>query len=138
MEEVNVEYLHTMASQISLICIFFAGFSASIFASFVNQKNQGRLSKAIILLLLLATCTMLVALFILTNIFIHTTDGYPSRMTNQALLDQFNHSMVFFMLGLSTFVGFIGLTGWLYSKRMGIITSILGIVTFVLILSAMT
>jgi len=137
MEEANIEYLHTMSSQISLICIFFAGFSAAILASFVTQKEKGRLTKGITLLLLLATCTMLIALFCLTNIFIHTSEGYPSRMNNQELLDQFNQSMMFFMLGLTTFLGFISLTGWLYSRRMGIVTSILAIVTFVLILQAM-
>ena len=129
---------HTMSSQISFVCIFLAGFSAAILGSFVSQRENSNLSKAIIISLLVATCTLLVSLFILTDIFIHTTEGYPTNKTKEDLQGQFGQSMVALMFGLTSFLTFISLSGWLSSRRMGIFTTIMGIATFIALLVVMS
>lgn len=138
MNELSFEYLHTMSSQVILICTFLAGFSATILSSFVTQKQHSRIRNVIILSLLIATCTMLISMFYLTNIFILTTPGYPQKVSIEALSQQLTICMIFFVFGIAAFLLFISLTGWLNSRNMGMVTSVLGAVTFIFVLSILS
>jgi len=123
-----------MTTQIILICTFLAGFSATILSSFVFQRDKGRISNAIILSLLISTCTMLISLFLLTDIFIQTTEGYNSQLTSEEINQQFNYAVLCILIGVGSFLTFISLIGWINSRWMGIITTILGVATFFIII----
>ncbi len=125
--------LHTISTQIILICTFLAGFSATILSSFVTKKNTDMISNVIILSLLVSTCAMIISLFLLTNVFILTTEGIKSGLSPAELSDQFNTSVKVVFVGLGAFLTFISLSGWLNSRWMGVITTIIGILTFVTI-----
>jgi len=138
MAEIPFSYYHTMSSQVILICTFLAGFSATILGSFVTQKSNKTISKLIILACLMATCLLLITVFFLTNIFIHTTDGYPGKVTRDSLQTQMTMSMIFFGLGVASFLVFVSLSGWLNSRRLGIVTTVMGIGTMIVILMILT
>jgi len=129
--------LQEMSTQIILVCTFLAGFSATILSSFVTQKEKSLISNAIILSLLISTCAMLISLFMLTDIYIQTSDGYNSQLSIEDINQQFNKSVTFILLGIVSFLTFISLVGWLNSRWMGVITTIMGIATFITIMSHM-
>jgi len=138
MAEIPFSYYHTMSSQVILICTFLAGFSATILGSFVTQESNKTIHKLIILSCLMATCLLLITVFFLTNIFIHTTDGYPGDVSNDSLQSQMTASMLFFIFGVASFLVFVSLSGWLNSKRLRIVTTGMGIGTMITILSILS
>ncbi len=80
---------------------------------------------------------MLISLFMLTDIYIQTSDGYNSQLSIEDINQQFNKSVTFILLGIVSFLTFISLVGWLNSRWMGVITTIMGIATFITIMSHM-
>ncbi len=81
----------------------------------------------------------LLSVFTMTKILMMTTEGYPfkSDFAHEIMFPRFIGVLSFF-LGVVSLTTIIALSGWTKSKKMGIFTTIVGVLTLVLILITMT
>ncbi len=138
MIEISLEYLHKIAEQIIVISSLLAGFSIAVVANFVISETKGRLLNRIMLFATTAASLFLIALFSMTNIIMRTTEGYPFNVTADDLLAPKLVGMISFLIGIISLITMISLSGWTKSKKMGIFTTVLGILSLLLIFSMLT
>lgn len=134
MEQLTFEYWHKLSEQIITISSLLGGFSIAIIANLLISDLKTRLFKRIMIAATLAASSLLISVFAFTSIVLKTTEGYPFETTESDLMLPRILGFVFFLLGIFSLIGVIALSGWTKSKKMGIFTTILGIITFVLLI----
>jgi len=132
------EYWNKLANQVITISSLLGGFSIAIIANILVSQNDSRLVKIIMLVSTLAGSFFLVTIFAMTKLLLMTTDGYPFQVAERDLALPRLLGTISFFLGVFSLITMISLAGWTKSKRMGRITTGLGMLTFILILLMMT
>ena len=138
MIEIPLEYLHKIAEQIIVICSLLAGFSIAVVANFLISDTKGRLLNKIMLFATSSASFFLITLFSMTKIIIKTTEGYPYNVSFDDLLFPRIIGFISFLLGVISLITMISLSGWTKSKKMGIFTTVLGILSLLLIFSMLS
>lgn len=134
MLEMSTTYLNRLAEQIVLISSLLGGFSIAIVANLVVSEINTRLHRNILLISTLAAAMFLMAIFAMTNLLLITTEGYPFKVGSEQLKLSRVTGSIFFFLGIIGILTVLALSGWTKSKRLGRITTIIGIVTLVMVL----
>ena len=134
MTEIPFDYWNKLANQVITISSLLGGFSIAIIANILVSQNDSRLVKIILLVSTLAGSFFLVTIFAMTKLLLMTTDGYPFQVTESDLWFPRIMGTVSFFLGILSLIAMISLAGWTKSKRMGRISTGLGILTFILVL----
>lgn len=132
------EYWNKLANQVITISSLLGGFSIAIIANILVSQNDSRLVKIIMLVSTLAGSFFLVTIFAMTKLLLMTTDGYPFQVAESDLALPRLLGTISFFLGVLSLITMISLAGWTKSKRMGRISTGLGMLTFILILLMMT
>ena len=132
------EYWNKLANQVITISSLLGGFSIAIIANILVSQNDSRLVKIIMLVSTLAGSFFLVTIFAMTKLLLMTTDGYPFQVAESDLALPRLLGTISFFLGIFSLITMISLAGWTKSKRMGRISTGLGMLTFILILLMMT
>jgi hypothetical protein len=135
---VPFEYWNKLANQVITISSLLGGFSIAIIANILVSQNDSRLVKIIMLVSTLAGSFFLVTIFAMTKLLLMTTDGYPFQVAERDLALPRLLGTISFFLGVFSLITMISLAGWTKSKRMGRISTGLGMLTFILILLMMT
>jgi len=128
------EYWNKLANQVITISSLLGGFSIAIIANILVSQNDSRLVKIIMLVSTLAGSFFLVTIFAMTKLLLMTTDGYPFQVAERDLALPRLLGTISFFLGVLSLITMISLAGWTKSKRMGRISTGLGILTLILIL----
>ena len=134
MAEIPFEYWNKLANQIITISSLLGGFSIAITANILVSNIDTRLVKSIMIVSTLAGCCFLVTIFAMTKLLLMTTDGYPLKVLNNDLTLPRLVGAVTFFLGILSLITMISMAGWTKSKKMGRITTGLGMLTLVLVL----
>lgn len=138
MTEISFEYWNKLASQTILISSLLAGFSITVIANFLVSELNTKLSKYIMISATLAACLFLISVFAFTGIVMMTTEGYPGKVVVQSdLMFPRTTGAITFLFGIASLLTMISLAGWTKSKKMGIFTTIIGVVTFIIILKTL-
>jgi hypothetical protein len=132
--EIPFEYWNRLANQIITISSLLGGFSIAIIANILVSNIETRLVKSIMLVSTLAGSFFLVTIFAMTKLLLMTTEGYPFKVLSNDLILPRTVGTISFFLGILSLVTMISLAGWTKSKKMGRITTSLGIVTLIIIL----
>lgn len=132
MIELPLEYMNKLANQIILISALLGGFSLAVIATLLESQGNNRMVNNIFRIATMSTAFFLVAIFSMTNILMRTTEGFPFELDTQELnLSRIIGTLSFF-LGILGLIALVGMSGWTKSKRMGIFTTAIGILAFVL------
>ncbi len=131
--DISFEYWNELSNQIIMISSLLAGFSIAIIANFMVSDANTRLSRNIMTSAILTASSFLIAVFAMTKIHMITTKGYPLKIEEGILTLPRVIGITGFMLGIISLVSMISLSGWTKSKKMGIFTSIVGVLTIILI-----
>ena len=134
MTEITFEYWNKFAEQIITISSLLGGFSIAVIANFLVSNLNTKLSKSIMAVSTLAACFFLTAVFAMTNLLLKTTDGYPLKVVDNDLMIPIVVGGIAFYLGIISLLAMVSMSGWTKSKRMGIFTTMIGILTLILIL----
>ncbi len=134
MTELSFEYLNKIASQIIMISSLLGGFSLTVMANLLVNKSDDKVLNMILKATIIAASSFLISVFAMTSIIMRTTEGYPFAVTSDALNFYRIVGVVLFMIGLISLSVLIALSGWVKSKKTGIFTTIVGIITFILII----
>ena len=129
MLEITFEYLNKLASQIITISSLLGGFSIAIIANFLVSESKNRLTNIIMGTSIFAASFFLISLFAMTKIIMMTTEGYPMKVLIGDLTPFRSIGVVAFFFGIISLLTMISLSGWTKSKKMGILTTIVGITT---------
>ncbi len=134
MIELPIEYSHKVASQVILISSLLSGFSITMIANLLIKEKESKIINLIFRMTIISASSFLITVFAMTNIVLKTTKGYPLKLISESLTFSSITGLTSFLIGLISLSILISLSGWSKSKKMGIFTTIIGILTFVLII----
>lgn len=138
MTEITFEYWNKLAEQTITISSLLGGFSIAVIANFLVSDLNTKLSKSIMAVSTLAASLFLITVFAMTDLRMKTTIGYPIEVVDNDLLLPRTVGVIAFSLGIVSLIAMIAMSGWTKSKKMGIFTTVVGIITFILIFLMMT
>lgn len=137
--EISIEYWNELGKQMLLITSLLSGFSITIVANLLVSDKNDKLTNKILKTATLSAGCFLVGVFAMVNLIMTTT---PGGFIEQVTLADFQVSrwvgVGSFLVGLCSLCMMIGLSGWTKSKKVGIYTTVVAILTLVLIFVAMT
>ncbi|WP_436515694.1 hypothetical protein [Ekhidna sp. To15] len=136
MVELPFEYWNKLSSQIILISVFLGGFSIAITANLLINQSEKRLYNVILRLATTSSSGFLTAVFAMTKVVLVTTDGYPLEITHGDLNSPRIIGFLGYMVGVLSLLTIIGLSGWAKSKRTGIFTTVVSVITFLLFIAS--
>ncbi len=137
--EITLEYWNVLANQIILISSLLSGFSITVVANLLVSDKNDRLNNRILKSATLSAGCFLVSVFAMIQISMITTPGgYIKNVVVDDFLIARVIGMITFMIGLFSLTVMISLSGWTKSKKIGMFTTIVGILTLLLIFITMT
>jgi cytochrome bd-type quinol oxidase subunit 2 len=134
MTEIPLEYWNKLASQFIMISSLLSGFSIAVTANLLVNESNNRITNYILRATTIASGCFLVTVFAMTKILMMTTQGYPYKIAESDLNLPKMIGIVAILFGIISLSIVIALSGWTKSKRIGIFTTIVGILTFLMIL----
>jgi len=134
MIEMTPEYWNELANHFILISALLAGFSIAFVANLIVSDTNSRVLKYLQITATVAASSFLISLFSMTKILMMTTEGYPLKIDENDFYVPRIIGGVTFMIGIIALCTLIAISGWTKSKSMGIITTIIGILTLMTVL----
>ncbi len=134
MIEMTPEYWNELANHFILISALLAGFSIAFIANLIVSDTNNRISKYLQITATIAASSFLISVFSMTTILMMTTKGYPLEIEESKFHTARIIGGVTFMIGIIALSTLIALSGWTKSKTTGILTTIIGILTLVMVL----
>ncbi len=134
MMEMTPEYWNALANHFILISALLAGFSIAFVANLIVSDTKSRVMKYLQITATIAASSFLISLFSMTKILMMTTKGYPLKIDENTFYIPRIIGGVTFMIGIIALSTLIAISGWTKSKSMGIITTIIGILTLLTVL----
>jgi len=137
--EITLEYWNELAKQTILISSLLSGFSITVVANILVSDKNDKLTNQILKSATLSAGFFLVSVFAMIQISMMTTPGgYLKDVVAKDFIISRVIGMITFMIGLFSLTVMISLSGWTKSKKIGIFTTIVGIITLLLIFTTMT
>ena len=138
MTELTFEYWNKLAAQTITISSLLGGFTIAVIANFLVSETKTRLKNNIMAASTLAACFFLITVFSMTKLLMMTTDGYPIKVVDNDLLLPRIIGVIAFLFGVISLLTMVSMAGWTKSRKMGIFTTIVGILTFLIIIMMLT
>ncbi len=132
MEEVSLNYWNKLAEQTIVISSLLGGFSITVIANFLISEVNTRLHRYLLVCATLSASFFLITVFSMTNILLKTTKGYPLDLIENSLTAPKLIGGGSFYLGIVSLVLLISLSGWTKSRRLGLFTTIVGLITLII------
>ncbi len=138
MLEIPQEYWNKLAEQLILISSLLSGFSIAVVANLLVHESKTRINNSIFKIATIAAGCFLVSVFASTSILMKTTPGYPLPLDESSLFFPQIVCGITFLLGIASLSAVLALSGWTKSKATGIFTTIIGVITFLFVLTFLT
>lgn len=123
MTELNAEYVLAVAEQLSFVSAFLGGISATILVTIVVFSSPKKSVNWIVSTSALAACSLLVAVVASWRLTIVLHPDLPIPVEPAVVTVLWNGMLIGYGLGFLSLIGSIGLSGWLRSRKSGLITS---------------
>ena len=131
MDELNINYILAVAEQLSFVSAFLGGISTTVLLTIVVFTSQKKSVNWIVSASALAACSLLVAVVASWRIIILLHPELPIQY-DEGLIRILWAGMLFgYALGFLSLLVSIGLSGWLRSRRDGMITSTIALIAVV-------
>jgi len=130
MLELTRDYIESLATQSILISALLGGMSTTILGALVLAKQQGKIINAMIITTAVASFLFIIAMFAMTNLYLVSHPDFPLEKSTESIDRARLIGGIAFNLGVLTFVAFLGQTGWVKSKAIGITTTVLAIISY--------
>ncbi len=135
MEPLSLEYLRVLSSQLIFISVFLGGVSAGILGNLITSNKSGKLINVMIFGYAIASTAFIVSVFSMTKTLVMVTPGspFPKPEVFQSATNPLG--VLGFFLGIIALLFMIALSGWLKSKKLGIATSIIALIGFLIVMA---
>ncbi|CAL2106754.1 conserved membrane hypothetical protein [Tenacibaculum sp. 190524A02b] len=135
----TLEYWNELAKQTILISSLLSGFSITVVANLLVSDKNNKLFNRILKSATLSAGCFLITVFAMMQISMMTTPGgYLKNVTENDFLVPRIIGVIAFFIGLFSLSTMISLSGWTKSKKVGIYTTVIGILTLLFILITLT
>lgn len=138
MTELTFEYWNKLAAQTITISSLLGGFTIAVIANLLVSETKTRLKNNIMAASTLAASFFLITVFSMTKLLMMTTDGYPIKVVDNDLLLPRIIGVIAFLFGVISLLTMVSMAGWTKSRKMGIFTTTVGILTFLIIIMMLT
>lgn len=136
MTELTTEYIVAVAEQLSFVSAFLGGISITILVTIVVFTSEQKSVNWIVSFSALAACSLLIAVVAAWRLTILLHPSLPIP-TDMGLIKILSLGMLLgYGLGFFSLLVSVGLTGWLRSKRDGIITSTIALIAVLFFIMA--
>lgn len=132
MDEISFSYLNKLAEQTITISSLLGGFSIAVIANLLTSDLKTKLNKYFVAASTLSACFFLITVFAMTNLLLKTTTGFPLKVDQSSLEIPKLIGATSFYLGIISLLTLISLSGWTKSKKLGIFTTTIGIITLII------
>ncbi len=136
MTEFNPKYMVAVAEQLSFVSAFLGGISATILVTIVVFTSQKKSVNWIVSSATLAACSLLIAVVASWRLIILLHPEIPITVDLFIINVLWAGMLIGYGLGFLSLLVSIGLSGWLRSRRNGIITSTIALVAIVFFILA--
>lgn len=129
------EYILAVAEQLSFVSAFLGGISATILVTIVVFTSPNKSVSWIVSASALAACSLLIAVVASWRLTILLHPTMPIAVDSTLIRTLWNGMLIGYGLGFLSLLVSIGLSGWIRSRKSGLITSciaFLAILFFVL------
>lgn len=133
MEELSTQYFANSAKQLVLISVFFGGVATTILGTIILHESDSKILKAMVLGLSLSAVSFMVAVIAMIKVQMILAPDSPYGDRMELLNFPRIAGGMAVILGIYSLLTVIGLTGWLKSKRIGIFTTLIAIISGILI-----
>jgi len=129
MEPIHPNFMLSVAEQLSFVCAFLGGVSATILITLVVFSSDKKSVSWMTLSSALAACSFFIAVIASWRIT-YLLDPHIHIIVEDSLLAFLYKAMLLgYGLGFLSLLMSIGLSGWLRSKRDGVITSVIALIS---------
>ena len=129
MNDVNPNYIVAVAEQLSFVSAFLGGISATILVTIVVFTSEKKSVNWIVSSSALAACSLLIAVVASWRLIILLHPELPIKVSDGVISVLWASMLIGYAIGFLSLIVSIGLSGWLRSKRAGIITSTIAAVS---------
>jgi len=136
MTELNPKYIIAVAEQLSFVSAFLGGISATILITIVVFTSPKKSVSWIVSSATLAACSLLIAVVASWRLIILLHPEIPISVDTNIIKVLWAGMLIGYGLGFLSLLVSIGLSGWLRSKRNGIITSTIALVAVIFFIIA--
>ena len=137
--EITLDYWNELGKQILLITSLLSGFSITVVANLLVSEKNDKLTNRILKSATLSAGCFLVSVFAMVSIIMRTTPGgYIENVSLNDFQVARTVGVVTFMVGLFSLCTMLALSGWTKSKKVGIFTTVISVLTLLLIFVTMT
>ncbi len=128
MKELDSNYIVAVAEQLSFVSAFLGGISATILVTIVVFTSKKKSVNWIVSSSALAACSLLIAVVASWRLLIILHPEFPMHVDQGLVMSLWFGMLIGYSIGFLSLLASIGLSGWIRSKRDGIITSTIAIV----------
>jgi len=136
MNEINPKYIVAVAEQLSFVSAFLGGISATILVTIVVFTSQKKSVNWMVSSSALAACSLLIAVVAAWRITILLHPELPISFDPAIIKILWAGMLIGYGLGFLSLLVSIGLSGWLRSRRDGIITSCIAMIAVLFFIMA--
>lgn len=126
-------FLREIGVQSLLMSTFLGGISVSILGNLMVSDKNGKLIKVLIIGLSISSLSFILSILSSFELILILTEGYNEEVNSEMLTDNMRIVGRTTLIGLFSLISVISLSGWMKGKKLGIITTILGIITLLFI-----
>jgi hypothetical protein len=134
MEAVKAEYLAEIGRQIAFLSAFLGGFAASFLGILLQSQNSRRYVGWAAGAAAISSASFILAVISWTAVALVLHPGAPPGVAKPTFLPQV-HSLIFvtFGIGIYGILLSLGLSGWIRSRALGIVTSIAALLSGIIV-----
>ena len=126
-------YLAEIARQLSFLSAFLGGFAAAFYVTLLNSRSDKKACEYSLGSSAIAACGFVVAVISFVMISVVSHPDVPSNITSGSSLGNARIvGFLGFVLGVYALLVSVGISGWIRSRRLGFVTSIVAGVSVVL------
>ncbi|MFK8012829.1 MAG: hypothetical protein AB8B80_12370 [Marinicellaceae bacterium] len=126
--ELKSSYVIAVADQLSFVSAFLGGVSATILLSIIIFSSPKRSVSMVITCAAVSACSLLIAVIAAWRLTIGLHPDLPFVPDPKTLNLLWNSMIAGYSIGLISLILCIGLSGWIRSKKQGLITSLIAII----------
>ncbi|RTQ53749.1 hypothetical protein EJV47_03170 [Hymenobacter gummosus] len=125
MQNLSPEHLAEIARQLGSISAFLGGFAAAFLGTLLTQNTPQRVLRWAVASAAVSSVAFIVTVVAMTKLVMVLHPQAPANVAKGGIMGARVAGMLCFLLGTYTLMASIGLSGWLRSRRMGLVTSAL-------------
>jgi len=135
MQPLNAEFLGEMGRQVAVVSAFLGGFAATFLGILLQSPNSRRHVGWAAGAAAVASASFILAVMSWGLLAVSVHPGAPPGLAKTTLLLQFRIlRFVTFAVGIYSILLSLGLSGWIRSRQLGIVTSVAAFVSAVIVL----